>query len=347
MKVTIASIDALVRETLAACGADGPGAEAVLASMHYADRRGVATHGVGRLPLYVKKIKAGHLDPTDAVEPVMDSGAVALLDAHNGFGQIAATHAVRSAMEKARAFGVAAVGVRNGNNFGAAGYFGDMAARNGFAATIYANAAPAIAPTGGSRTIFGTNPICYAFPGTEELDPIVLDMAVTVVARGKVRLAAKNGQKIPKDWATGPDGQPTDDPNEALKGALLPIGGYKGYGLSMFVDLFAGLLTGSAHGGGVKALSELEEDSGNGHMFLLIDVDRFMSPQERSERLRAFRAAVKACGAEGAVLLPGERGYRRTVEQGRTVELSRKQIDEINASAECVGAVSRLETEDE
>ncbi len=347
MKVTIESIDRLVTETLAACGADETVVRVLLDSMHYADRRGVPTHGVGRLPLYVKKIRSGHLNPKDEIETVMDSGAVALLDAHNCFGQLAAERAVTLAVEKARSFGVSAVGVRNSNNFGTAGFFGDMAAQSGFAAMIYANAAPAIAPTGGSRTIFGTNPMCYAFPGTDGLEPIVLDMAVTVAARGKVRLAAKNGEKIPLDWAIGPDGLPTDDPNEALKGALLPIGGYKGYGLSMFVDLFAGLLTGSASAGGVKPLSDMDSDSGNGHFFLLIDVDRFMTPEERTERLSAFRAAVKACGEEGTVLLPGERGYRRTMEQSRTVELSRKQFEEINESAESAGIFRRLESVDE
>ena len=347
MKVTIASIDRVVTETMTACGVGAESVRTILDSMHYADRRGVPTHGVGRLPLYVEKIAAGHLNPADDTETVMDSGAVALLDARNCFGQLSATRAMQLAMKKARSFGAAAVGVRNSNNFGTAGYFGDMAARNGFAALIFANAAPAIAPTGGNKTVFGTNPLCYAFPGDKSADPIVLDMATTVVARGKIRLAAKNGQKIPMDWAIGPDGQPTDDPNEAMKGALLPIGGYKGYGLSLFVDLFAGLLTGSVCAGKVRPLSEVETDSGNGHLFLLIDVDRFMSAEEKRERLAMFREAVKACGEEGAVLLPGERGYRRSAEQNRTVELSRKQFDEINASAERVGAVSRLETEDE
>jgi len=343
LKVSIDSIRDVVKDTLAAVGVDGTSIGVILDTILFANRRGVATHGVGRLPLYIKKIKSGHFNPRDEVETVMDSGAVALMDAHNGFGQVAADHAMRLAIEKAREYGVAAVGVRNSNNFGTAGYFGDMAARQGFAAMVYANAAPAIVPTGGNRTIFGTNPICYAFPGGAGKNPVLLDMATTVAARGKIRLAAKNGEKIPMDWATGPDGKPTDDPNEALKGSLLPIGGYKGYGLSMFVDLLAGLLTGSAHGGGVVNLSRMDADSGNGHLFIVIDAHRFMSPEALDRRMADFVDAVKACGDPGVVLMPGERENIMREQQGEAVEISDKQFEEINELAKNLGVTRRLE----
>lgn len=341
--VSIRSIDAVTTKALLACGVDQNSIEAILPTIHYANCRGVPTHGVGRLPLYVKKIQAGNLNPKDEIETVVDSDAVAVLDAHDGFGQVAASHAMQIGMDKAKRYGIAVVGVRNSNNFGTAGYFGDMAARNGLAAIIFANAAPAIAPTGGNKTIFGTNPLCYAFPGNARRNPIVLDMATTVAARGKIRLAAKNGEKIPRDWAVGADGKPTDDPNEALLGSLLPIGGYKGYGLSLFVDLFAGLLTGSACAGEVRPLSKMDSASRNGHLFILIDVSRFLSDDELDERMDAFYQAVKSCGAEGNVLLPGERGYRRMAEQKTTVEISQKQLHEINETAERVGIQERLE----
>ena len=168
-------------------------------------------------------------------------------------------------------------------------------------------------------------------------------MATTVVARGKVRLAAKNGEKIPLNWAIGPDGKPTDDPNEALKGSLLPIAGYKGYGLSLFVDVFAGMLTGSACAGGVKPLSNMGEDSGNGHLFVVIDTKRFMSSDELNRRVNHFYEAVRACGDEGTVMLPGEPGYRMMAEQTEAVTISVKQFEEINEIAASVGAKARLE----
>lgn len=342
-KISIKSIDNVTREALGACGVSAESVEEVLETIHYANRRGIPTHGIGRLPLYVRKIKAGHLNPNDDVKTVVDSDAIAVLDACGSFGQVAAKHAVSLALEKAEKYGVGVVGVRNSNNFGTAGYYGDYAARRGMAAFVFANAAPAIAPTGGNKTIFGTNPLCYAFPGSNRNNPIVLDMATTVVARGKVRLAAKNGEKIPMDWAMGPDGNATDDPNEALKGSLLPIGGYKGYGLSLFVDAFAGMLTGSAYAGGVKPLSDMDADSNNGHLFVVIDTKRFMDSEALSGRVDYFCQAVKACGEDGAVMLPGEREYKKMAEQTDAVTISAKQFEEINEIAASLGIKTRLE----
>lgn len=342
VEVSIDSIRDVVIETLTKSGVSENDAEVVLDTILFANKRGVATHGIGRLPLYIHKIMSGHYSPKNEIEVLLDNCGYALLDAHNGFGQVAAYKATKIAIEKSRQFGVSVVGVRNSNNFGTAGYFGDVAARSGCAALIFANAAPAIAPTGGNKTIFGTNPLCYAFPGYGELNPILLDMATAVVARGKIRLAAKNGEKIPLDWAIGPDGQPTDDPVVALQGSLLPIGGYKGYGLSMFMDIFAGMLTGSFFGGQVKNLSNMQEDSGNGHLIVLIDVMKFMDEDELKNRVYKFYSSVKACGEEGKVFMPGEIEYLKMREATHFVSISVKQYEEVNAVAEEVGAKAKL-----
>lgn len=345
VSVSLDSVRNVVIEVLTEVGVSEDDAKIILDTILFANQRGVATHGVGRLPLYIHKIAAGHFNPKNEIEVLSDNAAFALLDAHNGFGQVVAYKATKMAIEKAKQYGVSIVGVRNSNNFGTAGYFGDMAAREGCAAMVYANAAPAIAPFGGNKTIFGTNPLCYAFPGDEEHDPILLDMATTIAARGKIRLAAKNGEKIPLDWAIGPDGQPTDDPNVALKGSLLPIGGYKGYGLSMFVDIFAGMLTGSQYAGGVKNLSKMEKDSGNGHLFIIIDVEKFMTVEEKKERLAHFYDAVKACGEEGKVFMPGEIEYNRLRKAKDTIIISSKQFEEVNAIVDEVGLKIRLKHE--
>ena len=346
IKVSIDNLSKVVIDVLTNVGVSDDDAKIILDTILFANRRGVATHGVGRLPLYVHKIAAGHYNPKSEIEVLADNAAYALLDAHNGFGQVVAYKATTMAIEKAKQYGIAVVGVRNSNNFGTAGYFGDMAAREGCAAMVYANAAPAIAPPGGNKTIFGTNPLCYAYPGDETHDPILLDMATTIAARGKIRLAAKNGEKIPLDWAIGSDGQPTDDPNVALKGSLLPIGGYKGYGLSMFVDIFAGMLTGSHYAGGVKNLSKMDEDSGNGHLFIVIDLDKFMTSEEKTARITHFYDAVKACGEEGKIYMPGEIEYNKLKNSVEAVSISVKQFEEVNAVAEEVGAMERLQSVD-
>ena len=342
-KVSLKSIDQVTTETLSVYGVLQGTIDVILKTFHYANRCGITTHGIRRLPMYVEKIEAGHLNPKDEVEAVIDSDAVAVLDAKGGFGQVAAQYAVNLALEKATKYGISAVGVRNSNNFGTAGYYGDYAARHGMAAFVFANAAPAIAPTGGKKTIFGTNPICFAFPGSDKNNPIVLDMATTIAARSKIRLAAKNGEKIPMDWAIGSDGKPTDDPNEALKGSLLPMAGYKGYGLSLFMDVFAGLLAGSSYAGRVKPLTNLEADSGNGHLFVLIDTKRFMSEEELHIKVDYFYEAVKSCGDEGAVMLPGEPGYRKMAEQIDAVVISEKEFESVNEVASKLGVVARLE----
>lgn len=341
MLISIASIKEVANKSFEKLGIDEEDIRIITDTIVFANQRGVATHGIGRLPLYVKKVQSGHLNPKNEIEAVMDYSAIALLDAHNGMGQIAAYKATRMAIEKAKQFGISAVGVRNSNNFGTAGYFGDMAAREGMVAMVYANAAPAIAPTGGTKTIFGTNPFCYAFPGGDG-NPVLLDMATTVVARGKIRLAAKNGEKIPTTWAIGPDGEPTDDPNEALKGSLLPIAGYKGYGLSMFVDLFAGLLTGSAHAGDVKNLSKMDEDSGNGHLFVVIDAKHFLDDESMVKEMLSFRDRVKQCGPDGKIFMPGEKEYIYRAEHADSVDLSEKQVTEINEIVRSIGVTAQL-----
>ena len=343
IEISINNLSNLVLEVLTKIGVSENDANIILDTILFANRRGVSSHGIGRLPLYVHKIASGHYNPKNEISVIADNAAYGLLDAKNGFGQVAAFQATKMAIEKAKKYGIAVVGVRNSNNFGTAGFFGDMAAREGCAAMVFANAAPAIAPTGGNKTIFGTNPLCFAFPGVDDVAPILLDMATTIVARGKIRLAAKNGERIPLDWALGPNGQPTDDPNVALRGSLLPIGGYKGYGLSMFVDIFAGLLTGSRFAGEVKNLSNMDEESGNGHFFVVIDVDKFMTEGEKRERINHFFHAVKACGEDGKVFLPGEIEFNKMKVSDLTVLISPKQFEEVNAVAEEVGAVSRLE----
>lgn len=343
-RVLLESINKVTNSMLLKCGVDQDSIDIILRTIQFANRRGVATHGVGRLPLYVKKIQNGNLNPVNCVERVISSDAIAVYDGHNGFGQVAAQLAMEDCMERARVSGIGAVGVRNSNNFGMAGYFGEMAARQNMAAIIFANAAPAIAPTGGARPLLGTNPLCYAFPGSDTQSPIILDMATSVVARGKIRLAAKNGEKIPMTWAIDKNGNPTDDPNEALAGALLPIGGYKGYGLALFVDLFAGLLTGSAFAGGVQPLSKTDVPSRNGHLFIVLDVKRFVDEAEYQRRLDWLRKAISDSGEPGRVLVPGERGYREAEIHSETVEIPAKQIIEINELADILSISERLET---
>lgn len=308
---------------------------AVADTIKYANSHGVPTHGAGRLPLYEKNITAGTMDPTAVPEVVVDDCAIGVIDGHNALGQVAAKAAMELALRKVKEYGAAVVAVRNSNNFGTAGFYGAWAARQGCGAIIMANASPAMAPTGGNRALFGTNPICMSMPGVNDNPPIVLDMATTVVARTKIRTAAKEGMPIPGDWAIDAEGNSTTDASKALDGTLLPIGGYKGYGLSLFVDLFAGMLAQGAFGGRVVPLSDLSAPSRNGHLFILFDVFRFMDATTYRDSYNFFAAQVASCG-EGA-RLPGERGFSEAASCGGFVDITKKQLEEINQLSEKLG----------
>ncbi len=340
--VTVQALRDTSRRILEAAGVPERDAAIIADTIGYAHLRGLHTHGIGRLPLYVKKINTGCMRPDTPLRLMRDSGASALFDASDGFGQVAAFRAVKKGMEKAREFGIAMVGVRGSNNFGAAGYFGRMAAEEGLACMVFANSAPAVAPAGGHLPVFGTNPLCLALPGGIVSHPLVLDMATTVAARGKIRLAAKKGEKIPLGWALDAAGNPTDDPNAALKGTLVPIGGYKGAGLSMMIDALAGMMTGALFGGDVLQLGDNSGPSGSGHLFIVLDPTRFLSREEYAERFDRLEKNTRACGDEGRVRLPGDSYDEALARNDQTVNLPDVQITEINDLGRSMGLDIRL-----
>ena len=286
-------------------------------SIVYAHTRGKHTHGIGRMPIYVRKIREGLLNPLTPMTIVRDNPALALYDAENGFGQVAALRAMDTAVSRAKLYGIGAAGVRNSNNFGTAGFIGEHAASQGMIGFVIANSGPAIAPAGGNKAILGTN-------------PVIFDMACSNAARGKIRLAAKNGEKIPFGWAVDENGRETDDPNEALKGTMMPIGGYKGFGLALVVDLLAGMMTGSAFGGNVKNLNHPTDISRYGHFVVAMDPRAFMTEEEYGAKLAEMAANVKACGDPGTVFLPGEKSYALAQNNRETVEIGDKLVAEFN-----------------
>jgi L-2-hydroxycarboxylate dehydrogenase (NAD+) len=340
-KVRIASIESVCQDAFLILGVPKDQARIITDSIVYAHRRAKGTHGIGRLPIYARKIKAGVMNPDTTLTLVSTRRAVDVLDAHHGFGQVAGVEGMRSAVSKAAQHGVGVIGVRNSNNFGTAGFIVEEALEKGMIGLVFANSAPAIAPTGGSQPLFGTNPIGIAFPTPEGFAPIVLDMATSVAARGKIRLAAKQGERIPMGWALDSDGQPTDDPNAALKGSMVPIGGAKGYGLSLSVDLLAGLLTGSGFGGAVLPLATMEGNSGYGHLLMALDVEAFMDRSTYLANMEVFLAKVKGMGEQ--VMLPGERSFRSAQAQLEEVEVASKQIEEVNALANEMGLEHSLD----
>jgi LDH2 family malate/lactate/ureidoglycolate dehydrogenase len=275
-----------------------------------ADMFGIGTHGISRIPQYLERVQIGGIDPRASVTVERVSPGVARVDGGNGIGPLIGMRALAAAREGAQACGIGAAFARGSNHFGPIMPYGFLAAQDGFASIIASNATTTIAPWGGRAARLGNNPlgIGVPHPGGE---PILLDIAMSVVARAKIRKRLKAGESMPADWATGSDGKPTTDPSVGLAGFLLPIGGHKGYGLAVMVDLLAGLLSGAAYLTHVRAW---DKDPGAaqdlGHAFILIDCKAFGSAQWLAERMQDFRdilTSAPAADPSAPVMVPGER----------------------------------------
>jgi LDH2 family malate/lactate/ureidoglycolate dehydrogenase len=270
---------------------------------------GLQTHGLARIESYGERMDLGGIKarPDIRIEPV--APAIVRVDGDNGVGPLVGMRALEAAMGMAREFGVGIAFARASNHFGPVAPYCLIAAEAGLASLIGSNATTTIAPSGGSDARLGNNPMGFGIPNPAGR-PILLDMAMSVVARAKIRNAAKRGEAIPPTWATDREGKPTTDPQAALDGFLLPIGGYKGYGLALVVDLFAGLLSGAAYLTHVSSWSDNPEAPQDlGHFFFIIDAKRLLPPGELARRMQDFVAILHAtppADPKAPVLVPGE-----------------------------------------
>jgi len=316
-KTIILSADALrsaAENIFAAAGLSPDHAEIVADSLVEADLRGVHSHGTMRITQYLPQIAARAINPTPDIRAIQESGGTALIDGDAGMGQVTSTLAMQKAIAKASEFGIGSVGVRNSSHFGAASYYAEMALEHemiGFAST---NCGPSLPAPGGAQRVVGNNPLAYALPAGD-YPPIVLDMATSVVAGGKLILAANAGQKIPFGWALDADGNPTDDPMLALtEGLFVPVGGPKGYGLAIALDLLCGMLTGADYGPHLGEQDDPTRSENAGHFFMAIRIDRFVPANEFKARtdqmIREIRASKRAAGTE-RIYLPGEIEWER------------------------------------
>ncbi len=282
-----------------------------------ADLRGIESHGILRLPSYIRRVLAGTMTANTQLTPIRERGATLLLDANNGFGQIAASYAMENAIERAKEYGSALVAVRNAGHFGIAAYYAMMALPHKMIGVVCANAAPSMAAWGGTLPILGTNPICVAIPTGEDMN-IVLDMASSVVARGKIRLALNKSEQIPTDWALDSQGLPTNDPAEAMKGTLLPIGGPKGYGLALIVDILSGVLTGSTFGPHVPSTLDYNQKASAGFVVQAIDISAFSDPEAFENDIQSLIAEIRNSPRApdvDRIYLPGEIEWLRQKER--------------------------------
>jgi ureidoglycolate dehydrogenase (NAD+) len=304
----------LASRVLEAHGIAAPDALAAARILVTGDLLGHGTHGVLRLESYCERLRSGAMDAHARIGVEEAAPAVARIDGANALGPLVGLRALDEAMARARACGIGAAFARNSNHFGAIAPYSLAAAEAGFASLIGSNASTTIAPTAGAETRLGNNPLAIAVPRPGGR-PFVLDMAMSVAARGKIRAALQRGEAIPPTWATDRQGNPTTDPKAALEGFLLPFGGYKGYGLALAVDLLAGVLPGAAYLTHVHSWLDDAGLAGNlGHFFILLDTRVLGSTEWLAQRMADFASIVHETPRADpavAVRLPGERELER------------------------------------
>jgi LDH2 family malate/lactate/ureidoglycolate dehydrogenase len=274
-----------------------------------ADLRGIDTHGIVRLPGYVDRLRRGLINARPALEPKRVTPVAAHLDGENGFGFVVATRAMAEAIDMAREYGLGLVSAKRSTHFGMAASYLLQAVEAGYIAFVFTNASRAMPPWGARQAFLGTSPFAVGVPGGAD-GPFILDMAPSVAARGKIRKAAREGKPIPPDYALDEDGRPTTDPQAALKGVVLPMGGPKGSGLSMLMDILGGVLSGAAYAGGVgDQYKDYDRPQNVGHFFLALKPDLFVDAADFRARMDVLVGRVhdspRAAGFN-EVLVPGE-----------------------------------------
>jgi len=310
-----------------------------------ADLWGHQSHGVLRLDWYRQRILAAKMSAVTDPAVVSDSGAIAVIDGRDGVGQVLAKRAMEEAIARAHRHGLGAVAVRDSNHFGTAMYWTRMAAREGCIGFLSTNASPSMAPWGARTKVVGNNPWSIAAPAGRHA-PMLLDIANTAVARGKVYLARQRGESIPEGWALDAEGRATIDPQAAIDGIILPMAGHKGYAITVMMDVLSGVLTGSGFATEVHGPYQAEHRSRCGHLAIAMRIEAFQPLAQfeaRMERLIGeLKSAPRAPGCE-EVFYPGEIEARNEARnRAHGLELPQATIDELRALAQATRIDARF-----
>jgi LDH2 family malate/lactate/ureidoglycolate dehydrogenase len=323
-----------------------PGDEAQIVSdlLARSDLRGIETHGVTRLPIYIKRLQKGYVRKKCKLTFLREKGPVGFAEAHGSMGHVVAHKAMQNAIERAETYGIGWVSVKDSGHFGVAGLFPMMAVERDLVGYICSNSAPMMAPFNGSERIIGNNPISYAFPA-ERYQPVVLDLSCSVVSSGKLILCRKKGEKIPLGWACDKNGLPTEDPYEGYEGggSLAPIGGHKGAGMALAHEILTSVLTGGKWTTNIKSLYEEDETGiqGTCHTFMVLDPDCFIGREVFKKNVDAYIESIKGSGKAkntSEILMPGEPEHRTEVERLKTgIPIAQNTIKELRALGESLG----------
>ncbi len=301
MKLTLQQERSIITEILTRMDVTPEDVEIVADVTLDGDLKGFTSHGLGRFPQYIKGLKCGTIKTDTDIEIEKETISTALLNGNHRFGHVVAYYAMEIAMEKARETGIGMVGVHDSNHFGVAGYYSDMAIMQDLIGVIIANTEPAVAPIGGKEPIIGTNPLSVGIPSHKNY--VSVDMATSATARGKLLEAMRKGEKIPENIALDSEGNPTIDPQTALKGSILPFGAHKGYALAFMIEILAGPLVKAAFGKAVTGTANPAEICTKGDMMIAIDPSIFGDIDDFKREVDEF---VKEVKGSGNVFIPGD-----------------------------------------
>ena len=322
-----------------AAGLNKAGAADVADALVEADEEGVFSHGTMLVPMYVERLQKGSLSKGSKGKVVQDNGAIAIIDAENVFGQLTSQQAVELSVSKSKEFGLGAVAVRNGFHLGGAGRWAGQIADQGCVGIVLSNTRPLMPAPGGAERIIGNNPLAIAMPGS---DPkVVLDMAMSASAMGKIRMAEKLGNNIPEGWAVDSDGRPTTDPSEAIKGMLLPAAGPKGFGLALMIDLLCGALSSGGVASEVRPLfGDLDKPYNCAHFFLAINVSHFRDEDTFKGVIDSLSSDIRnskpAPGTE-RMMTPGEPDWLIRQDNAGQVKVAETILEQLKQTASGLG----------
>ena len=273
---------------------------------------GAPSHGLARLKMYCDRINKKLINPKPKIKIKKISSSISHVDANNSIGFVAGEVGIKQAIKNAKKTGIGLVGIKNSGHYGLSGYYAEQAVKKNLIAFCFTNAPPAIAPFGARKSLFGTNPVCFGTPTSNKI-PFIFDSSVSIINRGKIRVAARNKKKIPEGVALDKYGKPTTDALKALAGVQLPIAGFRGSGFAWMVDILSGVLTGGNHGGKVKEpFDDFSGPQNIGHLFFLLKPNLFIGnySQRIKENIKRIKRLPKIKGVK-EILYPGENKFRR------------------------------------
>ena len=296
---------------------------------------GAYGHGLSRLKMYCDRINKKLINPKPKIKIKKISPSISHIDADNSIGFVAADIAIKKAIDNAKKTGIGLVAVKNSGHYGLSGYYAEQAVKKNLIIMIYTNAPPAVAPHGALKSLFGTNPICFGTPTGSKI-PFILDTSVSMINRGKIRVAARNNQKIPEGVALDRFGKPTIDANKALEGVQLPIAGFRGSGLAWMVDILSGVLTGGNHAGKVKdPFNDFSGPQNIGHLFITFKANLFQKnyTQRIKENIKIIKRLPKIKGIK-EIMYPGQNKFKRFKENSKKEinisEIIKKDLEILN-----------------